>query len=380
MKALAINGRFLGQPISGVQRYARELIRGLDKVLTYTPRGVRPSVKLLAPPDVPAAALPSGLQFVKTEQAGRFTGHRWEQLELPRLASDAVLISLTNSAPLLHPRQVVAIHDAAIRAYPADYTWAYRAWYRSLYAGLRRTRAHFISVSGFAATEVSQRFGIPASRITVVPNAAEHFLQLPSDSSSLDGLNLPGPGYVLAVGGQAQRKNLALVEQALAGLEDCPPLVVAGGGASRAFTSNAARFSSAVFLDHVSDAAIKALYQGALCLVFPSRYEGFGLPPLEAMACMCPVITARTASMPEVCGDAALYCDPDSPETLAAHIRRLMTTPALRNDLIARGAERVRHYSWEGSGRKLLDLATTAAFTPSAIPDGLRAKGRQKSA
>lgn len=380
MRTLVINGRFLGQPISGVQRYARELIRGLDNVLTQTDCGARPSVTIWAPPDVPAAALPSGLQSVRIGQAGRFTGHRWEQRELPRLARDAVLVSLTNSAPLLHPRQVVAIHDAAIKAYPGDYTWAYRTWYRGLYAGLRRTQARFISVSAFAAAEVSRQFGIAASRITIVPNAAEHFLRLAPDSAVLDGLELSKCGYILAVGGRAQRKNLALVERALVGLDGCPPLVVAGGEASRAFASKAARPANSIFLDHVSDAAIKALYQGALCLVFPSRYEGFGLPPLEAMACRCPVITVRAASMPEVCGDAALYCDPDRPDTLLAQIRYLMTDPALRLKLVARGEERVRHYSWESSGRKLLDLATSIALRPTVSRKGWREAGQQQSA
>ena len=119
-----------------------------------------------------------------------------------------------------------------------------------------------------------------------------------------------------------------------------------------------------MYLDHVSDATIKALYQGALCLAFPSRYEGFGLPPIEAMACGCPVIVSRAASMPEVCGNAALYCDPDLPETLAAGIRRLLCDRDLRTKLILRGTERARQFSWDASARKLLDIVR--ATTPIA--------------
>ena len=355
--ALAINGRFLAQPISGVQRYARQLIQALDGVLMRAERHSLSSVTVWVPSNVPAEVLPSGLQILKIERAGRFVGHLWEQLELPRFTRDAVLLSLTNSAPLLHPRQVVAIHDAAIVEYPGDFKWSYRAWYRSLYAGLRRTPARFITVSSFAAGEVTRHFGIAADRITVVSNAAEHFAGLKADRNALDHLGLPEHGYILAVGGRSRRKNLMVIERTLAGFDDSPTLVVAGGGASRAFAaSNAASVPNSIFLDHVSDAAIKALYGSALCLVFPSRYEGFGLPPLEAMACGCPVIASHAASMPEICGEAALYCDPDRPDTVAANIRLLMTDPALRIKLIASGTERARLFSWERSASQLLDI------------------------
>ncbi|MBS0221084.1 MAG: glycosyltransferase family 4 protein [Proteobacteria bacterium] len=360
--ALAINGRFLAQPVSGVQRYARELIRALDSVLVHSKRDVLPSVTVWVPPNVPEGALSSGLQILKIRRVGRLTGHRWEQVELPRAARDAILVNLTNSAPLMHPRQVVAIHDAAIIEYPSDFKWGYRAWYRGLYAVLRQTSARFITVSSFSAREITRHFGIAADRITVVPNAAEHFYDLEVDRSVLDRLGLSGQKYVLAIGGRSRRKNLALIERALAGLDGCPPLVIAGGGGSRAFaTSNAGPSSNAVFLDHVSDAAIKSLYQDALCLVFPSRYEGFGLPPLEAMACGCPVIASRAASMPEVCGDATLYCDPDKPDTVIAGIRLMMTDPALRTRLIENGIKQARLFSWERSASKLLEVAEAQA-------------------
>ena len=367
--ALAINGRFLAQPISGVQRYGRHLIQALDSVLTRAERRPFSSATVWVPPNVPAEMLPSGLQALKIERAGRRTGHLWEQIELPRLARRAVLISLTNSAPLLHRCQVITIHDAAIAEYPSDFKWTYRAWYRSLYAGLRNTRSCFVSVSSFAAGAVAQHFGIAADRIAVVPNAADHLLRLAPDRSVLDRLGLPERGFILAVGSRSRRKNLAAIHRAIRGIHGCPPLVVAGGGVSRAFaTADAASASDAIVLDYVSDAQIKALYQSALCLVFPSRYEGFGLPPLEAMVCGCPVITSHAASMPEVCGDAALYCDPDRPDTLAGSLRLLITDPALRIKLIASGAERSRLFSWEDSASKLLEIAQRKSRQREQMP------------
>lgn len=355
---IAINGRFLGQPISGVQRYARELVQAIDRVLMRADWRPAAPVIVWVPPNVEARMLPSGLQMVEIKQAGRLKGHLWEQVELPHVARDAVLISLTNSAPLLHARQLVTIHDAAIVEYPHDFKWSYRAWYRGLYAALRRTPTRFISVSSFAASEVARHFGVAPDRISVVPNAADHFIGLVPDRSVLDCLGLPEHGYVLAVSGRTRRKNLSAIERAIERLDRRPLLVVAAGGTSRAFAaSNAAPVSNCVFLDLVSDAAIKALYHGALCLVFPSRYEGFGLPPLEAMVCGCPVIASHAASMPEICGDAALYCDPNRPDTIAAGIEQLMNDPALRIKMIATGTERARLFSWERSATQLLEIA-----------------------
>jgi glycosyltransferase involved in cell wall biosynthesis len=89
------------------------------------------------------------------------------------------------------------------------------------------------------------------------------------------------------------------------------------------------------------------LYQRAACLVYPSRYEGFGFPPLEAMACGCPVIVSQTSSLPEVCGDAALYVDPEAPAQLAAAIRRVLCEEGLRAQLRVAGLERAQRWSWE---------------------------------
>jgi len=354
-RQIAINGRFLGQQVSGVQRYARELLTALDRVLARGDSRCPMTVTVWVPPSVKTKMLPAGLQAVRVRQAGCGSGHFWEQAELPKLARGALLVSLTNSAPLAHPHQVVAIHDAAIRECPKDYKWSYKTWYRGLYLALRRTHARFITVSAFSASEISRHFGISEDRLSIIPNAADGFLDLVPDHTILKRYGLLKHAYVLAVGGKAPRKNLELVYRAMAFLKPSLPLVVAGGGRSRAFaTSGGTQISESVVLDHVSDAAMKEIYGNALCLVFPSRYEGFGLPPLEAMACGCPVIVSQAASMPEVCGNAALYCHPDRADTIASNIEMIMNSPELRNDLIARGAERVRRFSWDDSARRLL--------------------------
>lgn len=105
-------------------------------------------------------------------------------------------------------------------------------------------------------------------------------------------------------------------------------------------------------MGYVSDAELRALYEHAACFVYPSFYEGFGLPPLEAMACGCPVIVSNAASLPEVCGDAALYCNPCSPEDIAEKISLLMADPRLREDLRQKGLERAKQFTWEKCARE----------------------------
>jgi glycosyltransferase involved in cell wall biosynthesis len=104
----------------------------------------------------------------------------------------------------------------------------------------------------------------------------------------------------------------------------------------------------------VSEGELRALYERAACLVYPSRYEGFGIPPLEAMACGCPVIASRAASLPEVCGDAALYVDPDDPRQLAAAIRRVLCEEGVGDDLRHRGLQRAKQWTWARSAAEIL--------------------------
>ena len=136
-------------------------------------------------------------------------------------------------------------------------------------------------------------------------------------------------------------------------------LVAAGGGNARIFAQ-----AGDLNLDdrrlqrtgYVSDQQLRALYEGAACFVFPSFYEGFGLPPLEAMCCGCPVISSDRASLPEVCGDAALYCDPDDPATLAAQLRRLLDSDALAAELRQAGRQRAAGFTWDRAAREFADL------------------------
>ena len=354
MNRVAINGRFVTQDTTGVQRYAREMVRAVDALLTRdSALGLRYQFDLLVPS---AGTWELEAAHIRLRSVGHLKGQAWEQLELPRHTGQRPLLNLCNTAPLAG-RGIVTIHDASVFAVPAAYSLAFRTWYRILLPYIGKRALTVITVSEFSRAELSRRAAIPVSRIQVIYPGAEHVLQVPADPGIFGRVPVQSGSYLLAVGSRSPHKNVDAVVRAMSHLgENRPPLVTAGGVNTRVFNEAGALDGRNVFsAGYVTDGELRALYENAIGLVYPSRYEGFGLPPLEAMACGCPVLVARAASLPEVCGDAALYCDPDDPADIAHHVE-LMLEPDGRNDLRRRGLERARCFTWERAARSLLGV------------------------
>jgi glycosyltransferase involved in cell wall biosynthesis len=353
---VAINGRFLSQQITGVQRHARELVRALDCLLADDPAAGRDAeVSLLLPPN----AVPDlDLRSISPRRVGRLTGQLWEQIELPLHARGSLLLSLANAAPAALRRQVVTVHDALVFAAPETFSRAYRSWYRVLLPLLGRRAALVLTDSEFSRAELARRAGMPAARIRVVPGGHEHILQTPAAPDILARHGLADRRYVLAVSSRSRHKNLRAVAEAMALLGDRDWVYVfAGGGNARIFGDQAETWPAGVrALGYVTDGELRALYEHAECFVFPSFYEGFGYPPLEAMACGCPVVVSRAASLPEVCGEAAVYIDPADPRDLAAALERVMGDEGLRLDLRRRGLAQAKRFSWGRTARQVLEI------------------------
>ncbi|MEI7530053.1 MAG: glycosyltransferase family 1 protein [Elusimicrobiota bacterium] len=183
------------------------------------------------------------------------------------------------------------------------------------------------------------------------------------DQTILERLNLAAGGYVLAVSSINPHKNFKLVVASMALLKDSGlSLVIAGGVNPRVFSGSGADFPANVkYAGYVSDGELKALYSGALCFVYPSLYEGFGLPPLEAMACGCPVVVSDRASLPEVCGAAAVYVDPGSAAGLVAAIEKIHSDPEVRRAMAETGRARAALFTWRRTAESLLAVCLEAA-------------------
>jgi glycosyltransferase involved in cell wall biosynthesis len=346
---ITLNGRFLAQPLSGVQRYAREIAGALDGLVA---RGEAGPVRLVAPPD---AAGFEAWPHLAPRVVGTLVGQAWEQFTLPR-AAEGTLVNLGNTAPLLAgARQAVVIHDAGVFDTPESYSWRFRHWYRLLQRGLVARGARILSVSAFSAGRIAQHLGVERAAIGVTLEGGEHILREAADASVLGRHGLTPGGYALAVGTGAAHKNLAALAAAGAALRASGlTLAVAGARDPGVFQAAGAGLEGARALGRVTDAELRALYENAFALVFPSRYEGFGLPPVEAMWCGCPVIAARAGAVPEVCGEAALWFDAEDPATLAGAVTALAADPARRAALAEAGRARARHFSWEAAARRLL--------------------------
>lgn len=365
---LLINGRFLSQRVTGVQRFALEVTKALDQLLTDDRyRRVFSGVRLLVPKnagDIPA------FRNIAVNVVGKRTGHAWEQLNLPLAVGGDLLVSLCQIGSLAAKHQIVVMHDASVYAVPFAFSRPFRLWYKFLMPLLGRRARRILTVSEFSKRELVRYCRIDPAKVGVIPEGKEHVLDVRSDVSVIERNGLGGERFVLAVSSVNPNKNFHAVVDAVDLLEgtDCK-VVVAGGTDPRVFRGGEALPERVIHVGYVSDAQLRALYEHAMAFIYPSFYEGFGLPPLEAMALGCPVIVSNRASMPEVCGQAALYCDPERPEEIAASISRLVAEPGLRESLARAGKTRAEMYTWKQSAQALLDVAQeVAAGVIAAVP------------
>jgi glycosyltransferase involved in cell wall biosynthesis len=355
-----LNGRFLTQRLTGVQRAASSTVQAIDGLLGSGE--LHPAswqFELLTPH---GGAGQFSLQHIPIRQVGAMTGHGWEQLELPWHSRSGVLVSLANAAPLIRRRQCVTIHDASVFSIPQAYSRAFRTWYRIMLPGLGRRAGRIITDSRFSRDELGLRAGIPKEKIRVVPLGGEHILSVAPDETVFARHGLGARPFVLSVGSQSPHKNFRALWEAASHLDAAAyDLVVVGGNNPRVFGKAPVAGQNRIkSLGYVTDAELRALYSRAGCFVYPSLYEGFGLPPLEAMLCGCPVVVSRAASLPEVCGDAAIYCDPSDPKNIAESIARVMDSAQLRDQLRCKGLERAREFTWERSARALVNVLAEA--------------------
>ncbi len=337
-----VNARCLSRRTTGVERYAREVIRRLDG-----------EAQLLAPEP--------GLQG--------FWGHWWEQISLPKAVPEAALLwSPANSGPIRVPRQVVTLHDLSVLDHPEWFTPAFSGWYGLLLPQLARRARRIITDSVFSRERILDRLGVSEELVAVIPCGVDREQFRPRSAEETAavrakyGLQAP---YLLFVGTQAPRKNLDSLLKAWARLQVPPEraeLILTGAQSGPFRRPGSEPLPAGVrSIGYVAEDNLAQLYSGAHALVIPSRYEGFGLPALEAMASGTPVVASHNTSFPEVLGDAAVMVDPASIDSIAEGISRILEDDAHRARLRARGLDRARQYSWESTAEQIRRVLREAA-------------------
>ena len=317
------------------------------------------------------------LRVVHVAPASRPARLAWEQTVLPlllrRLRVD-VLHSPHHHTPLASPglRRVVTIHDLTFLLMPQRYPLARRLYMEGLTRAAARIADAIITPSQVVRQEVIQRLGVPGDRVVAIPEAAGPQYAPIEDEDTLGRLRwkyrLPNR-YILSVGSLEPGKNRARLIRAYARLRSegiDSPLVIAGQPAWRyegdfELVRRLGLDEHVRFLGYVPDEEMPALYSGATLLAFPSLYEGFGLPVLEAMACGTPVVTANVSGSAEVAGDAAVLVDPKDTEALAEALGRVLSDEALRAGLRSRGLERAQQFSWQRAARQTIAVYEVVA-------------------
>jgi glycosyltransferase involved in cell wall biosynthesis len=336
MKTLYVNGKFLSQPVTGVQRHAAGVVGAWDDDLDdgRIDSSVF-SIRLIVPKtDRP---IPQFKRIVVVPSVS--SGRLWEQVELPLRSIGGVLFSPYAAAPAFKSRHLVTIHDAGAAATPEQYSLSFRKYYGALYRRLGKSCIALFTISNFSKEELHRYFSIPLDKITINPPGCDHLLRIQPNRDILSRFGLEPGKFALGVSSQSPIKNFDGLVRAwkLIGRPELK-LAIAGMTNSRVFQQRESIFDeSVVKLGYISDGELRALYENAIVFAYPSFYEGFGIPPVEAMTCGCPVVVARSSALPESCGNAALYCDPSSPEDIARKIVSILDNPQLAEELRVRG-------------------------------------------
>jgi glycosyltransferase involved in cell wall biosynthesis len=339
MTQIALNARFHLHRPTGMQRYALELSRRFADHLDP----VRPAMAL-----------------------GGTTGHLWEQLYLPSAVRGRLLWSPNNTGPLVVERQVCTIHDLIPLDHPEWFNRRFGEWYSWLLPRLAKRVRHMIAISDFTKDRIVKRLGVSAEKVTVIPNGVDSRFS-PRNAEEIErvrrALGITPAPYLLYVGSLEPRKNLPRLLAAWRTAQSSAPkdvrLIIAGArGSKRVFGALEIKAvpPRTEFIGYVPDEHLPELYSGAVALVYPSLYEGFGLPPLEAMACGTPVVTSDGTSLPEVVGDNAVLVDPHDADSIAEGLVRVLSSPSLRDAMSREGRKRAARFTWEQTAHQTLQL------------------------
>jgi len=247
---------------------------------------------------------------------------------------------------------------------PESYSWAFVKWYRQVLPALGHRHARILTVSHFSADQLV-RYGVAQhENITVISNGVDHVLGYSSDPEVLSRLKLVPRQFVVALANTQAHKNIGLLLKAFAApsLNDLKLVLVGAANRAQFEALGHSVPPNVVFAGPVSDEALRALLESALCFGCPSTTEGFGLPPLEGMVLGCPAIMAPCGSLPEVGGESALFAAPDDPRQWVAAIRRLADEADHWTHYSRAGRERAGHFTWKRAGDQLLGVVKEVAI------------------
>lgn len=349
---ILINGKFYAQNVTGVQRFAREILLEMDSQLQH--QIYQNDFVILVPKD--AINLPN-LKNIKLIKTSLQASYLWEQLYLPIVSMGHKLLNLAGSAPLLKHDQYITMHDAAVFEANSAYSKVFTIWYQLLFTIQARFANKVFTVSKFSAERLSKILPSLQKKIFVIYNGYEHILRIHSRDDYLGELNLKNKNYYFSLGSFNPNKNINIILDVAKSFENNDILfVISGGVYARSFSRNpdvGPLPSNVRFIGDVGDEELKTLYLNAKSFIFPSKYEGFGIPIIEALALGVNVIASDIPATREVGGGLVSYFDPEN----SIQLQQLIT-----NDNGCRKPEKMEEllskFSWKKSTELLLTILT----------------------
>ncbi len=342
-KPAYINGRFLTQRMTGTQRFAFEISKALQSV--------SPDFIIVAPRKADPV-LTSGLKIKKW---GIGHGILWEQVVLPLflfIKKKPLILSFGSPGPVFYRKKISTVHDMAFMAHPDWFARTYYLYYRYTLPIVFNRSQQILTVSAFSKNEIIRYFHVPTEKITVVYNAVPAFFNIQEPPA-----RIITEKYFLSVSSRDPRKNPQRILQAFiqSGCLNEYRLVFAGES-NKLYRFRAGQDIDKRSLGYVSDEKLLSLYHHASLFIYLSFYEGFGIPPLEAMAMGCPVILSDIPVFHEIYGDAPCYVDPYNNREIGLAMQKIMTDREYRSQIIRKGYDCVERYNWIVSAGKVIDV------------------------
>lgn len=339
MKRFIINGKFLAQPITGVQRVAREILPELDLIVDVN------EVELVVPADAKDVPKLKKIRIVRSKYKKSII---WEQLWLPLyiLKHKAIGVHLCHVAPIIKP-DIVCIHDANVLRNPQWFTRKVVLWYRIIDWCCARFSKKILTDSCFSKSELLSFFKIDDDKIAVLNFGWQHFCKIVIDDAALKRYALKKNCFYFSLGTRAPHKNIDWI-YGYARMHPETTFAVSGSSNGRIFGKVDPKFPpNVIFLGYLSDGEIKTLMQNCKAFVFPSFYEGFGLPPLEALCTGATVIASDIPVMREIFGDAVHYIDP---KNIDVDLDKILVRPLDSTEVV------LDRYGWDKGARIIYNI------------------------